>query len=195
MGDIEGDIMFEDESLPKRRFLRHTATVPKGFLRHRILQLVKERSVSGSEIIEVIEKQTGGRWKPSPGSVYPLLSWLQENNLIKEIRRQKGDYRKRYKLTEEGEKFLAQQSKFSEELQKKRDFFAPPFLSEFWLSSHPKNMVRIREPAKRLMNSMLDMRIQLSELNEQDWDEVREVLNSTAEVFEKIIKRLKERKK
>jgi DNA-binding PadR family transcriptional regulator len=180
---------------PLRHWMRYTASVPKGFLRLHVLKLLKEKTMSGSEIMEEIGRQTGGRWKPSPGSVYPLLAWLQENRFIQEIRRKKGDTRKRYKLTEKGEKFLDQQSELKEGLQKKLDFFAPPFLSEFWLCSHPKNMVKIREPAKRLIQSLLNLRLQIGELKDQDWEEIREALDNSAEMFEKIFKRLKERKK
>ena len=185
--------MFEGRSLRLRRFLRHTATVPKGFLRYQVLQLLRRKAMSGSEIMETIEKQTDGRWKPSPGSVYPLLAWLQENNYSEEIPKQKGDYIRRYELTEKGEKFLEQQSEFSEELRKKMDFFAPPFLSEFWLSSHPRGMEKVRAPARRLMKSIMNLGMQTDDLSDQDFEEIGEVLIKSAKAFEKIVKRLKER--
>ena len=193
--NINGDIMLDNDSSLMRQFLRHTATVPKGFLRYRVLQLLKKRSMSGSEIMETIEKQTDGRWKPSPGSVYPLLSWLQESNYTQEIPREKGDYIRRYKLTEEGEKFLEQQSEFRGEFHKKMDFFAPPFLSEFWLSSHPRNLEKVREPAKRLMKSIMNLGMLMDDLSDQDFEEIGEVLNKSAKVFEKIVKKLKEKNK
>ena len=55
--------------------------------------------MSGSELMEEIEKHTGGHWKPSPGSIYPLLSWLQDNGYIKELPSENG--LKRYELTQE----------------------------------------------------------------------------------------------
>ncbi|MBS7627233.1 PadR family transcriptional regulator, partial [Candidatus Bathyarchaeota archaeon] len=58
---------------PLRHWLRHTAMVPKGFLRYKVLKLLKEKPMAGSEIMGVIEEQTGGYWRPSPGSIYPLL--------------------------------------------------------------------------------------------------------------------------
>ena len=36
--------------------------------------------MSGSEIVDRIEEYTG--WRPSPGSIYPLLSHMQEAELI-----------------------------------------------------------------------------------------------------------------
>jgi DNA-binding PadR family transcriptional regulator len=35
--------------------------------------MLVKKPMSGAEIVEVIQKETGGRWIPSSGSVYPLL--------------------------------------------------------------------------------------------------------------------------
>jgi len=44
--------------------------VPKGFLRYQVLRLLKEKPMSGSEIMSEIEEETDGNWRPSPGSIY-----------------------------------------------------------------------------------------------------------------------------
>ncbi len=54
--------------------------IPRGFLRHLSLFLLKSGPMSGSELTEKIEEFT--EWRPSPGSMYPLLSHLQEMGLI-----------------------------------------------------------------------------------------------------------------
>jgi len=61
------------------------AMVPKGFIRLHVLEALEESPKSGSEIIDQIEKHTNGFWKPSPGSIYPLLAWLQEKAYIDEL--------------------------------------------------------------------------------------------------------------
>lgn len=77
---------------------RHTG-IPKGFLLHITLQLLRHEPLSGSEIMEQFLEYTD--YKPSPGSIYPLLSRLQENSLIEEV--PDGDPGlKRYTLTEAG---------------------------------------------------------------------------------------------
>jgi DNA-binding PadR family transcriptional regulator len=40
-----------------------------------------EKPVSGSEIVDKIEEYTD--WRPSPGSIYPLLSHMQEVGFIR----------------------------------------------------------------------------------------------------------------
>ena len=59
------------------------------------------------EIIEEIETQTGS-WKPSPGSIYPLLAWMVNKGFTKELPRDEMGF-KRYVFTGKGRKFLEQQ--------------------------------------------------------------------------------------
>ncbi|MBC8224939.1 PadR family transcriptional regulator [Candidatus Bathyarchaeota archaeon] len=82
--------------------------VPRGLLRHLSFQFLIEGPMSGSEIVDKIEEFTD--WRPSPGSIYPLLSHMQEMGLIK-IHEDQDPTLKRFELTEEGrrhvEEFLA----------------------------------------------------------------------------------------
>jgi len=147
--------------------------------------------MSGSEIMEEIKEQTGGRWKPSPGSIYPLLAWLQENSYTQEIPREERDVIKRYALTEKGKKFFEEQSKLREKLMDKLGFFAPPLLSGFWLSSHPEELGKIRGPARRLMRSLLNLRTALEEnFSDQALEDIAKLMNSTAEKIETISREL-----
>ncbi|MHA1713899.1 MAG: PadR family transcriptional regulator [Candidatus Ranarchaeia archaeon] len=83
---------------------RHTASVPKGFVRYHVLKMLNKRAMSGSELMNAIEKETEGRWKPSPGSIYPLLTWLKENGYVVNVASE-NPHIKRYRLTAQGEKF------------------------------------------------------------------------------------------
>ena len=83
----EHDCEHHDERVCRhwmRHWMRHTAMVPKGFLRFQLLKMLLERPMSGSEIMSELESETNGYWKPSPGSIYPLLAWLQDQTYIKE---------------------------------------------------------------------------------------------------------------
>jgi len=53
----------------------------------------------GYEIIQLLEEQSGGRWRPSAGSVYPILQQLSDEGLVtsEEI-----DGRRTYTLTDAG---------------------------------------------------------------------------------------------
>jgi DNA-binding PadR family transcriptional regulator len=51
-------------------------------LRHYVLELLNEKPMKGSEIMAAISEKTMDRWKPSPGSIYPLLRNLESLNLV-----------------------------------------------------------------------------------------------------------------
>jgi DNA-binding PadR family transcriptional regulator len=81
---------------------------PRGLLRHLSFQFLSEKPMSGSEIVDKIEEFTD--WRPSPGSIYPLLSHMQETGIIK-VHKDEDPSLKRFKITESGrrhaEEFLA----------------------------------------------------------------------------------------
>lgn len=177
---------------PLRRWLRHTASVPKGFLKYCVVKLLKENPMSGSEIMETIKKGTDGRWEPSPGSVYPLLSWLQENGYTEEVSTEESGI-KRYKLTEKGEKLFVEHTEFKEKLQKKLEVFAPPIISAFWLSAHPEKLRPIRKPERRFVRALFNLRRTLEEnFTEEAIEEVGEFLHNIAEKIEKLSTKIRE---
>ena len=60
------------------------SAVPRGFSRYYILQLLQKQPHTGKEIIDSAIEESGGRWKPSPGLIYPLLGRLLDEGLIEE---------------------------------------------------------------------------------------------------------------
>jgi DNA-binding PadR family transcriptional regulator len=185
--------MFDNSSPPLRRWLRHTARVPKGFLRYHVLKLLKEKPMSGSEIMQIIEKGTGGRWKPSPGSVYPLLAWLQDNGYTKEIPTEESGT-KRYTLTEKGEKFFEEQTKLKERLLKRLEFLAPPFFSGHWLTADPERLGEIREAERRFVRALFNLRRTMEKnLSEQIVIDISEFLDSLAKKMKEMSGKLKEK--
>ena len=60
------------------------SAIPRGFSRYYILGLLKEQPMTGKEIIDKAILQSDGKWRPSPGLIYPLLGRLLEEGLITE---------------------------------------------------------------------------------------------------------------
>jgi DNA-binding PadR family transcriptional regulator len=174
---------------PLRQWLRHTASVPKGLLRFYVLKLLKDKPMSGSEIMEEVEKQTGGQWKPSPGSVYPLLTWLRENGYAEELPREVTGI-KRYMLTEEGAKFFEEHAKFEDKLRKKIGSMAPMFF--LWIDPHSKKLIKIQEPIRQFVTSLYNLWVALQEnLTEQALNEVEEFLNDSTEKIEELTEKIR----
>jgi len=61
-----------------------------------VLSILQQSPRNGAEIMDQIETATQGRWRPSPGSVYPLLDELQKDGSIKKLEDGK------YEITERG---------------------------------------------------------------------------------------------
>jgi DNA-binding PadR family transcriptional regulator len=91
------------------------SAIPRGFSRHYILGLLKEQSMTGKEIIDKAILQSDGKWRPSPGLIYPLLGRLLEEGLIDEIDNGK------YKITGKGLEIAADIDSVHNILQKQLD--------------------------------------------------------------------------
>ena len=62
----------------------------------------------GYELIAALDERTGGRWKPSPGSIDPALARLEHRGLIVETD-DSDDGKRRYELTDAGRERVEQQ--------------------------------------------------------------------------------------
>src|ERR1043166_1019661 len=72
------------------------SSIPRGFSRRYVLDLLTEQPMTGKEIIDKAIVQSQGKWRPSPGLVYPMLGRLLDEGLIAEL--ENG----RYRITQKG---------------------------------------------------------------------------------------------
>src|SRR5579859_2411228 len=73
----------------------------RGDIRTAALLLLAEEPRNGYQIMQEVQERSEGSWNPSPGSVYPALSQLEDEGLIA-TGEQEG--RKLYTLTDAGRK-------------------------------------------------------------------------------------------
>ncbi len=171
--------------------MKHTAIVPKGFIRYQVLELLSEKPMSGSEMMNEIEKKTDGRWKPSPGSIYPLLSWLQDNNYVKELPVEEGGM-KRYTLTDKGKTLLEEQRKIKMNFRKEARFMPPPLLGGLWFRLPPERTIELRKSMHRVVSAFFELGTNLEEhFSEHAIEEVSKVLDEAAEKLEELNRKLK----
>jgi DNA-binding PadR family transcriptional regulator len=71
----------------------------RGDVRSAILALLDDRPMHGYEMIQELEERTGGRWRPSAGSIYPTLQLLEDEGLVTA---EEVEGRKVYSLTDSG---------------------------------------------------------------------------------------------
>jgi DNA-binding PadR family transcriptional regulator len=188
--DITFEVNSDTQMFAHKKWLRHTAMVPKGFIRYRVLEALNEKPMSGSEIISEIKKQTGGFWKPSPGSIYPLLAWMQDNGFIKELPMENG--MKRYELTETGKVLLAEQKNIRKHLREEVGFLPAPFFDNLLMLISPEKKVEIRDSIRNLAIAFFELSSSLQErFSENAIDEARQVLDEATRKFNEIKSRLK----
>src|SRR3989344_373851 len=97
-------IVFEYSKLQSNFFLyRGRYKMMAGYLRLIVMKTLHNKKLSGYGLIKQIERDTG-TWKPSFGSIYPLLEKLLKEKLV-EVEAQ--GRKKLYFLTKEGRKHLA----------------------------------------------------------------------------------------
>jgi DNA-binding PadR family transcriptional regulator len=75
----------------------------RGDVRAAALLLLAEEPRNGYQLMEEIERRSGGAWRPSPGSIYPALSQLEDEGLV---RAEETAGRRAYRLTPEGEAYV-----------------------------------------------------------------------------------------
>lgn len=78
MANKEYKHLFKEENSHWRSQFGH-----RGWIRPTVLRLLEESPMKGIEIMDKLEEKTKGWWRPSPGSIYPLLTELEQEGLVK----------------------------------------------------------------------------------------------------------------
>ena len=84
-----------------------------GDMKYVILKLLNEKPMHGYEVMKALEEQTQGCYKPSPGTVYPTLQWLEDEGLV---RAEEHDGKKVYHITDQGRAFLEENKSTVEDI-------------------------------------------------------------------------------
>ena len=75
-------------------------------MRAAVLALLSEKGAQhGYAIMNELAERSGGLWRPSPGSVYPVLSQLQDEGLVVV---EESEGRRNFSLTEAGRTYVAE---------------------------------------------------------------------------------------
>jgi DNA-binding PadR family transcriptional regulator len=75
----------------------------RGDVRLALLRLLAEEPANGYQLMQTIEDRSGGRWRPSPGSVYPTLAQLEDEGLIRSA---ESEGARRFEITDAGRTHL-----------------------------------------------------------------------------------------
>jgi len=161
----------------------HIPPHPRGILKITVLELISESPKNGSEIMNEIERKTHGTWRPSPGSIYPLLAYLEKQNYIqqKEI-----DGVKRYVITDKGTSLLKEAR---EALRKERAFekfgFLFPLSVDFCNMKEPLYLIYrdLWKTASKVMSLKRE-----NKLSKETENKVVEILTEANKKLEELLK-------
>lgn len=101
-----------------------------GDLKLLLLSNIDERPMHGYELIRSIEEMCGGAYSPSPGTVYPSLSLLEDQGLIRSVQSADGSSRKQFEITEEGRSAVAAEAEMLAVIRDRLNMLASNAASE-----------------------------------------------------------------
>lgn len=106
----------------------------QGDLKYVILQLLDEKPRHGYEVIKAIEERFGGAYSPSPGTVYPTLTMLEDMGFARAIPEEGG--KKVYHITDEGRQYLAENRPAVDDIFARIGEFAQAIFGEPMMQVH-----------------------------------------------------------
>ncbi len=78
----------------------------RGDVRAAVLVLLEEQPRNGYQLIQELTERSHEAWRPSPGSIYPVLQQLEDEGLVQASATGTG---RTYELTDAGRTFVAEQ--------------------------------------------------------------------------------------
>src|SRR5687768_8695725 len=100
----------------------------QGDLKLVILRLLDEKPRHGYEIIKEIEDRFGGTYSPSPGTVYPTLTLLEDLGYARAMPEEGG--KKIYEITDEGRQHLKENEGTIDDIFSRIEEFAQSIFGE-----------------------------------------------------------------
>jgi DNA-binding PadR family transcriptional regulator len=113
---------------------RSARVFDQGDLKYVILQLLVEKPRHGYEIIKAIEERFGGAYSPSPGTVYPTLTMLEDMGYARVMPEEGG--KKVYEITDEGRKYLEENRSAVDDIFSRITEFAQSIFGEPMMQVH-----------------------------------------------------------
>lgn len=153
---------------------RHSRLFGKGDLKYVILDLLKDKPSHGYEIIRALEERSHGFYSPSAGSVYPTLQLLEDMGYVSSTEQ---DGKKVYAITDEGRGFLKERKENIDKIKE--------HMKDFWT---PENRAEIHEIVGEFRALGLSLRANMSRLDHQKLERMKEVVSKARQDIEAILK-------
>ncbi len=145
-----------------------------GGLRFVLLQLIADKPSHGYELIKQIEDRMQGRYSPSPGVIYPALTWLEDLGHTAVTAESGG--RKLYTVTDAGREYLQANREAADAMMARMGDAGNS------LATRPPQVVRALENLKLAVR----MRLSRAPLTEEQANAFAAVLDTAAQNLERL---------
>ncbi|MFP3162239.1 MULTISPECIES: PadR family transcriptional regulator [Acidianus] len=140
----------------------------KGTLKLLILEALNDKPMHAYEIIKSIEKKFHGIYKPSPGSLYPVLKQLIESGMITV---EEKDDKKIYIITDKGKEAFNK------------------------MKTEMKNVFTKNNQYRKLVNQLFEIGLIIynfrDKLSEEDYEKINNIINGCKNEIEDLLNKLK----
>ena len=140
-----------------------------------LLALLAERARHGYELIKALEERSEGFYSPSPGMVYPALTWLEEMDYASVTPE---GAKKRYGITEAGDAYLTENRAAADAMLNQ-------------IAQAGRKMGRVRQALGALEEDEQDGWRELRAVRETLAQAVREKRHSSTEEKQRVVEILK----
>ncbi|MDT7900817.1 MAG: PadR family transcriptional regulator [Acidianus sp.] len=140
----------------------------KGTLKLLILEALNDKPMHAYEIIKSIEKKFHGIYKPSPGSLYPVLKQLIGSGMITV---EEKDDKKIYIITDKGKEAFNK------------------------MKTEMKNVFTKNNQYRKLVNQLFEIGLIIynfrDKLSEEDYEKINNIINGCKNEIEDLLNKLK----
>jgi DNA-binding PadR family transcriptional regulator len=170
---------------PRRRHRRRRRMkwklFERGDLKFVILRLVSRQPMHGYDVMKALEEESGGYYKPSPGSVYPTLQMLEDEGFLTV---EEKDGKKIYSITDEGLAYLDENEDLVDDVFERVEQFTDRFFGN--------DMKALSKSFSRIAQITFDEAFRWG-AEREDLSQMCDVLDGAAEELEKIRKKARSR--
>ena len=170
--------MFRDRIFHEERFFRSSrrwSSFQKGDLKYIILDLLKDKPRHGYDIIRELEELSYGFYKPSPGVIYPTLQMLEEMGYASSTEQ---DGKKVYSITEEGLKFLENQSNIADGVRRQ--------MKHKWSFKNIGRMITVMKEYHALEDLLGNS---FRKLDADKAEQIRQILSQAYQAIESVLQK------
>jgi len=140
----------------------------RGDLKFVILRVLSDTPMHGYEVMKALEKESGGYYRPSPGSVYPTLQMLEDEGYLES---EEKDGKRVYTVTDTGRKYLEENAEVVDDVFDRVDDLTDRFFGQ--------EMKGLSKTFSRLAQMTFDEAFR--------WGTDKEVLAQMHEILEKAV--------